>query len=409
MAQIRDGRLENRTARRRLKPRRKPYWVRVAPTIWLGYRALQKPPGSWNVGGDSKRWIRRIAWADDNEDANGKTILNFWQAGNAAKALARGEDGAASDRPILVAEALDTYEKDLGAKGGGTYNARRARFNLGGSAILATPVALLSDRELKLWRDGLISKGLAPASVNRTMCCLRAALTAAADADPRITRRPWKTALRNLPDVANVRRAVMPDADIRKLVAAAYQVDRRLGILCEVLATCGPRLSQAARLTVGDFQADRARLMMPRSGKGSLRKRGERIAVPIPPSLVVALRLEAAGRPPDAPLLRKSDGMPWQHAGEGDHRRLFREAVARASFDPDEITSYAFRHSSITRALLASVPIRVVAALHDTSVAQIERCYSRFLSDHSDALARSAMIDLTVPTEDNVVPYTRKG
>ena len=55
---------------------------------------------------------------------------------------------------------------------------------------------------------------------------------------------------------------------------------------------------------------------------------------------------------------------------------------------------YALRHSSIVRQLLASVPVRVVAAGHDTSVAMIERNYSRYITDHADALVRSAMLNL---------------
>jgi len=188
MAKVRDARLETRTARRRLKPRRKPYWVRVAPTIWLGYRALQRPPGTWNVGGNAKRWIRKIAYADDLERANGKTILDFWQGQEAAKKVARGEDGTAGDRPHTVGEALDSYARDLRAKGGDTYNASRARQHLKGNAMLTTPVALLKEAELKGWRDALIAKELAPATVNRTMVPLHAALEAAADGDQRIIR-----------------------------------------------------------------------------------------------------------------------------------------------------------------------------------------------------------------------------
>jgi hypothetical protein len=45
------------------------------------------------------------------------------------------------------------------------------------------------------------------------------------------------------------------------------------------------------------------------------------------------------------------------------------------------------------RQLLAGVPVRVVAVNHDTSVAMIERTYSRHIGDHADALARGAMID----------------
>jgi len=410
MAKVRDARLETRTARRRLKPRRKPYWVRVAPIIWLGYRALQRPPGTWNVGGNAKRWIRKIAYADDLERANGKTILDFWQGQEAAKKVARGEDGTAGDRPHTVGEALDSYARDLRAKGGDTYNASRARQHLKGNAMLTTPVALLKEAELKGWRDALIAKELAPATVNRTMVPLHAALEAAADGDQRIIRRPWRTALRRVSDANNVRRIVKEPDDIRKLVAACYEADHQLGILCEVLATCGMRLSQASRLTVADLQADsNPRLLVPKSAKGNLRKRSERIPVPIPPALAALLQQEAAGRSPDEPLLRQAAGTPWQHRSDADHRQLFRAAVESAGFDPGEVTSYCFRHSSIVRQLLANVPIRIVAATHDTSVGQIERCYSRFVTDHSDGLTRAALLDLSASASDSkVVPLTRE-
>ena len=44
--------------------------------------------------------------------------------------------------------------------------------------------------------------------------------------------------------------------------------------------------------------------------------------------------------------------------------------------------------------LLANVPIRVVAATHDTSVVMIERTYSAFIADHADAVARPALLEL---------------
>lgn len=51
---------------------------------------------------------------------------------------------------------------------------------------------------------------------------------------------------------------------------------------------------------------------------------------------------------------------------------------------------YALRHSSIVRYLMENVPIRIVAALHDTSVVMIERHYSRWISDKMDELASTA-------------------
>ena len=57
------------------------------------------------------------------------------------------------------------------------------------------------------------------------------------------------------------------------------------------------------------------------------------------------------------------------------------------------MTIYALRHSAIVRALLANVPIRVVASTHDSSVLMIEKTYSRFITDHSDALSRRALLE----------------
>lgn len=73
-----------------------------------------------------------------------------------------------------------------------------------------------------------------------------------------------------------------------------------------------------------------------------------------------------------------------------------------------DATIYALRHSNVVRQLLADVPIRVVAVNHDTSVAMIERTYSRHIADHADALARRALLDLSAPAA-NVRPFGAKA
>jgi hypothetical protein len=67
------------------------------------------------------------------------------------------------------------------------------------------------------------------------------------------------------------------------------------------------------------------------------------------------------------------------------------------------VTLYSLRHSSIVRALLAGVPIRVVAAQHDTSVPMLERTYSQHILDHSDTVARRALLDTAQLAATNVV------
>lgn len=58
---------------------------------------------------------------------------------------------------------------------------------------------------------------------------------------------------------------------------------------------------------------------------------------------------------------------------------------------PATTIPYALRHSSIVRGLRASLPIRLVAALHDTSVAMIERHYSRRITEGLEELVARAV------------------
>ena len=66
------------------------------------------------------------------------------------------------------------------------------------------------------------------------------------------------------------------------------------------------------------------------------------------------------------------------------------------------VTAYALRHSSIVRSLLAGVPARVVAAMHDTSIGELEKTYSAYIADHADTIARRGLL-APPPPADNVV------
>jgi integrase len=104
------------------------------------------------------------------------------------------------------------------------------------------------------------------------------------------------------------------------------------------------------------------------------------------------LQQRATGRADEAPLLVRSDGSAWPNID----LILFRRAAAAVGLEPS-VTPYALRHSSIVRQLLASVPVRVVAAAHDTSVAMLEKTYSRHIvGDPSDALIRRSLLDMAV-------------
>src|SRR5262245_7254852 len=285
MPKPRAASLETATARLRLTPRKKPYCVKLAIGIALGYRR-NAGAGTWSVrvaDGAGGEWLKRIALADDLEPAAPPQVLTYWQAMEVARKLARRQAGAEDEsRPVTVAEALDRYETDLNLRGGDPQNARRGRAHLS-PAIASKPVSLVGANDLKRFRDAIAASDLTAATVNRVCAGLRAALTLAAEHDTRIgNQRAWKVGLRRLPNAHRARNVILDDAAVRLIVEKAHAHDPALGLLTETLASTGARLSQAARLECGDLQADRARLMLPCSGKGRVvTKRHERRAVPI--------------------------------------------------------------------------------------------------------------------------------
>ena len=410
---IRDTNLETRAARLRLTPRKKPYFTRIGRGLSIGYRRNEKIAGTWSIrvadgkGGNS---IKVIGDADDFEDPNeSKNIFDFWQSQDRARAIARAPKGGAhkdsvevNDKPTTLATALDLYEADLKTRNGDTGNVARVKVHLS-QALTRKVVALVTTRELRQWRDDLANQ-LAPATINRTTIVLKAALNLVADQDERIlTRRPWEIGLAAIHDAEESRNVILGEQAIREIIAKASEHSAQFGLLVETAAVTGARVSQLARLEVQDLQDGRGdpRLMMPGSRKGRGQKKISRRPVPIPAGLAAKLRLTAGTRASTAPLLTKPSGEPWR---KSDHSRLFARAAKAATLDPDSVTLYALRHSNIVRQLLASVPVRVVAASHDTSIVMIERTYSRFIGDHADALARKAMLDIAAMPDGNIVP-----
>jgi integrase len=398
--------IQTPTARARLAPQGKPYKVRLLPGVWLGYRAAQSGTGSWIViaaNGRSGYWSRAFSHADDRQKADGSAVLSYEQAANKARALARGDANAAADRPATIGEALDAYEADLTGRGRRPYNATHARIHLP-DHLLAQPLSQVTSKQLRHWRDALIRTDMSPATVNRVQKAARAAFALAGRLDARAAAnaQAWRIGLELLPNASRARDAVLTDAQVREIAAAAYNVSEAFGVFVQAHAETGSRSSQLARCLVGDLNGDV--LMIPASRKGRNGGRGGHVGIPLRPGLSARLRKAAAGRGPDSPLLTREDGGAWQ---AGDHKRLFAKAARAAGLE--DATIYSLRHSSIARMLLRGLPIRLVSELHDTSSGIIERHYGRWISRHGDDLVRAALID-TTPTEpaDNVASFVRR-
>jgi integrase len=386
--------LRDRTNRLKLPVRKKPYKVLIAPGIFLCYRR-NAGPGTWSV---EAGWLKRFALADDHEEANGKSVMSFWQASKHALKMVRGSEGDA-DKPVTVHEALVAYQADLEARGGIRNNATSLRTNLS-SAMLSKVVMLLTETELQNWRNDLVAAGLKVSSVNRYSKSFKAALTLAANRDKRITNRAvWKAGLKALKAKGGNQpprtHYYLPDNVILAIVREAYADDDNFGALIDTMSQTGARESQVLRCwpdDIRDENPDVPRLMVPCSNKGKGREPEQR-AIPITPRLAKLLRARAINRG-NKPLF---DAVGKMSAN-------FRAVLERLDLDLT-LTPYSLRHSSIIRQIRNGTPLRLIAFAHDTSVTELERTYARYLNNASDDLIRSGLLaDLDeAPAGDNVI------
>ena len=159
-----------------------------------------------------------------------------------------------------------------------------------------------------------------------------------------------------------------------------------------LLAVTGARYSQVVKLRVNDLQLvpGRNRLMVPASAKGRGAKAGRPIPVPISDDVAACLRPLTYGRLGHQSLLSQRNGVPW---GNQTSRTLarWRQALAAAGL-PTTLIPYALRHTSVVRMLSLNVPIRFVAAVHDTSIAMLEAHYAKFITNEVEDRVRAAAI-----------------
>jgi integrase len=398
----RASRLETRTSRSKLPVSSKPVdWTSIAPRTALGYRRNSAGAGAWVyrvADGKGGYVTKNIGFADDHQDADGAGILSWFQAVERGRKLAGG-DAPVAGSLLTVAGAVDEYARNLTIRGAGPGNASRIKKHVP-SSLAARPIALLTARELAAWRDGLMRDGMKPATVVRLSAAVKAALNLVAKRDPAIKNRmAWADGLSGVREEAASRNAQRLDDDqTRTVVNAAYALDRNFGLFVQVGVESGARPSQLSRLLVGDLQdGDAPRLMMPASRKGRGRKL-PKFPVPISPDLARKL---ASDRAPDAPLLVRADGRRWQDPDRGDYAKMFAKVVASLELD---VSFYALRHSMVVRCLLSNIPLRVVAAMTDTSAKMIERTYAVYIGSYADEIARRGLLDLgPAPTPANVV------
>jgi integrase len=452
---VRDKELDTKQARQRLAARGKPYWRLLEPGLHLGYRRLKGRPGTWvarHYVGEQKYQVESLGPADDLSDADGVAVLSFWDAQRKAREamVARAKTGQGTTaEAVRVRQAVELYiaardARDSRRKGRAVRSdasQRLQRYVLGQAARgrqparEASPLAEvylheLEDSDLGGWLASL-PEGLKFTSKQRLINDLKAALNGHYQSKrkhlpptlPDTIKHGLKLEADGHDQTIARENQILSDAQVTRLLIAAREIDGEQGWdgdlyrLVTVLAATGARFSQVVRMGVSDYQPKNGRLLVPFSRKGKNRTSGH-TAVRVAQDVLDALYPAVVGRKGSEPLLQRwrhrqiagrvgvwerAERGPWQIASE----MPWSEIKERAGM-PDAIP-YAFRHSSIVRGIRANLPLRLVAALHDTSVKMIELHYSRWIVDGLEELAAKAVVALLPNGEANVLPMRERA
>ena len=379
----------NKTARLRLAPRPKPYYRHVGPNKGLGYIRREAGPGSWLVREwNAGRYLTRVlGMADDLGRADGRDVLTFEQALRMATEPELPAPGRSS---MTVADAIDTYIRVLESR---SAHAREARQRADKHIIPELGdirVDRISKTQIEEWLAGLVRDDAADTdarrrsqdSANRILTVLKAALNQAfADDANRIkTDAGWRR-VKPFRNVSGARPDHFDAMQIRQLIAKAAEFDQAFANLIEGAYLTGARLGELAALDVRDFDAARSLLVI------HLGKTGARV-VSLSAESVRFFKVVVNDRPADAVLLARADGARW---GKSEQHRPFKRAAAAAEL-PATASFYSLRHSHISRAIEAGMPLSLLAENCGTSLLMIQKNYAKVL-----AATRQEFVEATSP------------
>jgi integrase len=444
--------LTTRGARSKLAPG--AHFRGIDPEVHLGYRKGARG-GVWFVRWRNGSGYRQspIGTADDEFREGTLDYTAAVAAARKAVEKARREARAAADGPVVTVrtaiadyvKARDKRESERRKRPVHSDAWRLARYVVGreqrGGRAEIQPTALadkalhsLRESDLQAWRDRL-PETLKASSRQRLINDLKAALNAAYAKHrrkldpmlPSIIQHGLKADAGGADDDVPLARdnQILTDAQIGTLIRAAGEVDADEGWegdlyrMVVVLAGTGARFSQVARMRVGDVQRAQRRLQVPASRKG--KGKSGSIPVAVDSDVLDVLEPVVTGRKADAVLLERwrdkqvgsgKDGIRWERDKRGPWQSASEivrpwAAIRDRAAMPGAIP-YALRHSSIVRGIRAGLPIRLVAALHDTSVQMIEKHYSKWIVDGLDDLAARAVVSL-VPAEAKVMKIGGRG
>lgn len=374
--------------REKLKPRRDPYFEPLATGRALGFRKMSaSAEGTWVA-----RWRDPDTGKQHHKPLGGFDDLTPSERYDAAKMAAAawfehlGLGGSA--KTVTVANACAQYVAHLArSKRPQVAEEVQRRFDRYVLDTQLAGVALesLTPRHVRAWRQELedlptpSGKPRAPATLNRDLVCVKAALNHARKTGLIGTDYAWRETLAPIRG-AGRRRDVYLDRSQRKRLIAAAAPD--LAQFIRVLCILPLRPGAVAALTAGDYDR-RLKMLTIRTDKAGAGRKFK-----LPPAAARTFASASKDKLPGAHLFTRADGVPWNK----DNWKLPIRAAMQDAGLPDKATLYSLRHSTITDLVTAGTDLATVASIAGTSVLMIQRNYHHLQQDvAANALANLAL------------------
>ena len=356
--------------RKKLEPRREPYWDRIKAGCFLGFRKLDDGTGTWIA-----RW--RTEEGSQKYHALG-SLPSYDDASKAAQEWFEQCNGGSTE-VVDVEEACKRYVEDRRTeKGESTAKDAEGRFKrlVYGTKFGRIKLSALRTAHITDWRNAQVERDevddeddepdadrRAKDSANRNLATLKAGLNLAYRMGLVSATAQWDR-VESFKKVGKRRDVSLTMADRKKLIAAATP-DLTMFLQGMLLSGCRP--GELANCTVGDL--DPAGLLTVTGKTG-------RRTIPLSPKALTLLKSAAGQRDVDEPLLTRS-GVCWTRF---EWRDAFQEARQAADL-PDTVVMYSLRHVAISEMLVAGLDPMTVSKIAGTSIAMISQHYGHLIKD----------------------------
>lgn len=392
--------LTTRNGRRKLEIRRDPHWYTLGEGKHVGYRRIANGSGSWIARRrdleSKERVFHALGRADDHDQANGTTVLDFEQARKAAERWCDTYDAEVNQdsRLYTVANAMADYLADRERVKRKKLPHTRATINAHILPKLGNlRLSQLTHSKIKRWFEELAETaprartkaGKAQvyrehdpndpdtmrkrqATTNRVLSILKAGLNLAHSEHHIASKDAWERVkpFRNV-DLAKIRFLSMDE--VKSLLPVCGD-DFRLLVQAALLTGC--RYGELATMRVEALHEANQSVFIPESKNGKARH------VHLSDTGIEFFKVLAQGKSAKDHMFVKANGKTWQ---KSEQKRPIDLASETAGIEL--VTFHILRHTYASHLAMAGTPMTVIAAqLGHTSTRMTEKHYAHLSQNY---------------------------